>query len=1108
MFGVQGLRLTSGITLFFFVWLTLQPLRALAEQPVTPTPPASSIEDTLDDLRETAERAETRATRGKDNQAEEDRLLKHLPKLDGLESDAEAGFAEVEAHLKAHQLPAEIQARHQASVAEFHAKMGELKRHLRALDQAHGKKDRVNEQRALNDLATFLKNEQKHKPHPPFDPKNLPFRTSDEPVRPAKERKEELEPLLHSAKPVQVAASELTPGLLAQAAPTPSLTPTPEDLAETEDVQITQAIQDRAAALHYNPVEIWNWVRNTIEFLPTYGSIQGSDLTLQTQRGNAFDTASLLIALLRASSIPARYVYGTIQMPAEQAMNWVGGATTPEAAQNLLGQGGIPTTALVSGGKIAAFKLEHVWVRAFVDYLPSRGAVNRQGDTWVPLDGSFKQYTYSQGMDIKTAVPFDAKGFIDRIKQSATVNDAEGWMQNVDQSLVQTLLTDYQNRVHVYIDAQNPNANVGDVIGTKTIVTHAYPFLMGSLPYQIVVAASPSASLSDKVRLKLRVNLYASGLYASGQDRALDSPNLSYGANLASLAGKRISFTYDPASPVDQAVIDDANANYQNRLPAYLVHVKPTLKIESEPVATGGTYAMGENQILSVELVAPWYSHNRDYRVTSGDFYALGLNPSGITSEAFDARVRQQDLRSTMGPDFGSYTAEMFHQIALAWWAEKHAFNDVIGAVNRVVHYQLPSHALAGSPLTVRYFFGIARSASYGSRVMDAKEDFMAAVHAGGDREQRRRFALAAGYVGSYLEAGIFDQAFLMDSGHSMSTITALKAASAQGVAIYTIDASNAPMLGRIATDPDDIQTMRDAVAAGLRVTTAQRDITVDNFTGLGYILEDPKTGAANYLISGGRNGGNSPAPAAVVPLPQVPAMPIIGLMTGSLMRSAGANFAINSGALTSIEIPAEIGLGVGAASSVIGAVLIALMIITAIIVIADFVYPKKQQPTKLRHYTRQLDSSDGEDINNIEIPIFGGLIKPSPSGMLGYGVYFTNREEDLPDRLDRNNGIPIKQSLVSCPPSVVEAKIISDDMFLVPKSTSGTLVPTDKDYSDRFSAWIDLDLTREGWPPGIKSETNGRIIEIVIHYAVPYMYHSEFFGIRHVQTCRDGIFL
>ncbi|WP_202927625.1 transglutaminase-like domain-containing protein [Undibacterium crateris] len=124
-------------------------------------------------------------------------------------------------------------------------------------------------------------------------------------------------------------------------------------MAATEDIQLTPAVKAQALALNNNPVQIYNWVRNNISFIPSYWSIQGSELTLQNKRGNAFDTASLLIALYRAAGIPARYVYGTIDVPADKVMNWVGGVTKVEAARILLGQGGIPNTGLVSGGKVS-----------------------------------------------------------------------------------------------------------------------------------------------------------------------------------------------------------------------------------------------------------------------------------------------------------------------------------------------------------------------------------------------------------------------------------------------------------------------------------------------------------------------------------------------------------------------------------------------------------------------------------------------------------------------------------------------------------------------------------------------------------------------------------
>ena len=163
-------------------------------------------------------------------------------------------------------------------------------------------------------------------------------------------------------------------GLQFTSPPEPTQAPTDADLAQSDEVQLTPAIRAKAQELGKNPVAIYNWVRNTIEYTPTAGAIQSAQDTLDKKRGNATDTASLLIALLRASGIPARYQFGTIDLPAAAAQNWVGGATKPEAAQQLLAQGGIATRGVVSGGQIASIRLEHVWVQAYVHWAPGRGA--------------------------------------------------------------------------------------------------------------------------------------------------------------------------------------------------------------------------------------------------------------------------------------------------------------------------------------------------------------------------------------------------------------------------------------------------------------------------------------------------------------------------------------------------------------------------------------------------------------------------------------------------------------------------------------------------------------------------------------------------------------
>src|SRR5437660_3417408 len=99
---------------------------------------------------------------------------------------------------------------------------------------------------------------------------------------------------------------------------------------------------------------------------------------METKSCNAFDTASLLIALLRVAGIPARYQMGTIEVPIDKFMNWAGGFTDADAAASLFASGGVPSVVrrVDESGQVVSVRLEHVWVKALVDYVPSGGAVH------------------------------------------------------------------------------------------------------------------------------------------------------------------------------------------------------------------------------------------------------------------------------------------------------------------------------------------------------------------------------------------------------------------------------------------------------------------------------------------------------------------------------------------------------------------------------------------------------------------------------------------------------------------------------------------------------------------------------------------------------------
>ena len=288
---------------------------------------AAALPNTLQDLTAyltaTLESPSTRQAVRTDLNTWQNRLLQ-------LDAQVQQDFANIAKHLREHQLPAAILTRHQQAVADYQQHQQTLLDNLAALQAAEeGAQLRKLTQQTLDHLSPL----QSQGGHPDFDPNQLPFHIPQVEL-PVEELGDT--PLRRSAlpAPVQVASNYLYPGMLLALAP-----PAAQDLLAGEAVQITEEIQALADALDNKPVPIYNWVRNNIQFVPTHGSIQGSQQTLETRRGNATDTASLLIALLRASNIHARYAMGTVAIPIDKVMNWVGGVQSPQAAGNLLRQG-------------------------------------------------------------------------------------------------------------------------------------------------------------------------------------------------------------------------------------------------------------------------------------------------------------------------------------------------------------------------------------------------------------------------------------------------------------------------------------------------------------------------------------------------------------------------------------------------------------------------------------------------------------------------------------------------------------------------------------------------------------------------------------------------
>ena len=440
-----------------------------------------------------------KVSNGQSGYAESNALNGFRTKLD-LEAEIILGkFSDQRQQIIDKGLPDVILQRHDDSVARFQSRLDQLRRYMDSILEAP---DADTLEKSLKGATEWLESQQKKRSQQPFDPNNLPNKSRKvNPHNKPREFREEFfqSGLFNSPMPKLAVLGDFTFDNLAGAND-------PAYLVETDEVNLNQFIQDKAAELNHDPVKIYHWVRNNVEWLPSWGAVQDAELTLSAKRGNAFDIASLTIALLRASGIPARYVHGTIDVPLEEFKNWAGGFDTAEAAANFAASGGIPAvlfTTVGPDGETQTIRMEHVWVEAAIDYVPSRGARNFDADQWIEMDPSYKQYEYFTGLDAVQISGIDTDSISQQFISSGIVNDQEQWVTGFNPNIMGSVQDQIKTQVKDYIDNNLSTGSIGDVIGDERVILKEYPVLPGSMPYQIIVKGVRYGQIPSSLQQKI-----------------------------------------------------------------------------------------------------------------------------------------------------------------------------------------------------------------------------------------------------------------------------------------------------------------------------------------------------------------------------------------------------------------------------------------------------------------------------------------------------------------------------------------------------------------------------------------------------------------------------
>ncbi len=632
--------------------------------------------------------------------------------------------------------------------------------------------------------------------------------------------------------------------------------PTAADLAFTPLTQPDAALIAQVAELAARPVAIQNWVRNNIRYVPGWGVTQTAAATYAQRQGNAYDIATLLVSMLRQAQVPARYVYGTVEMPAAVAQRWLG--TDLSGATQLMASAGVPSRLALSAGGQSQLQLEHVWVEAWVPGVPSRGGVRASAqvaaDSWWSLDAAFKTELQTPPQDLVSQIGLNPGGVLDALQAGATCT--VDYAQSLNLPALQSAYSAFRQRASGQLASSG--SAVSALLGQRQIQAQNYAVLLGTQPYAVTVRSTGMAELPAALRHRLRLQLGLPGL----------PPVVDIERELSELQGQRLTLAFAPETADDTstlAALLPGGGALPLQIPAYLVRVKAELRLNGQLLASGGSWALGETLALQTTLGAAGgaLASSGNSTLVAGELHAWAINPQGYgeggaeaAAQRLNALKARIDTNQLAGLARHDAAGDTLAGLATAYAAGLDASAKLFQRAAGMREHRLPTIVRAVSRLEPGLSYGVVSSvrAAGVALVADRLASAVAPASPNSLPKNLRVYAQQSLERSSAAAHQLLEQV-LGDNAADPGAHSALKdlaRATAAGQRIYRIDAANATTALPQLSWPENLKAgLAQATSDGLAALVAQNPVTAGGLSPLPAVVEEPASGAGSYTISG-----------------------------------------------------------------------------------------------------------------------------------------------------------------------------------------------------------------------------------------------------------------
>jgi len=508
---------------------------------------------------------------------------------------------------------------------------------------------------------------------------------------------------------------------------------------------ISADIQELARALHYDPKLIYDYVHNNIEYVSYFGSLKGAQLTYLDGSGNDFDQASLMIALIRASSgkdanstiYTAEYVYGQMSIPLNQLANWLNVDVSSEAVKKALEAGYIPYDPASNDPII----MDRVWVRLTID-----------GSAYL-FDPAFKTYDNKSPIDLGTAMSYSRSTLLGQAEVGADVRNDLYYTKNLNETNIRSRLAYFTTSLANYLKNNYSNSEVKDVIGGRAIVIEDPLTELPTTDLHFsptTTSGWPKSDIPDEYKTTLQVAVCRSD---SGCTSANSEIYKSY--DTADFSGRRLTIRF---------IANQPNLYLNGNL---------------EPGGTGQN--VSTDAYMTITIDHPYEengTHAANYNLKIGDTntYAIVYNfGGGISDILLKKRQKQLELDRSNGESDSSekVLGESLNILGQSWLKQVAMSNRMLAGISQRIFL---GHHNVGIVAQDEYYY------------IDVKQGMYDTVYKYSGDTEWLTIGKVSALILSGLEHGILEQLVGSTGAPAVSTIKLLQRANETGMKVYLVN--------------------------------------------------------------------------------------------------------------------------------------------------------------------------------------------------------------------------------------------------------------------------------------------------------------------------------